>query len=477
MIIDRSSVRTAGSRPAQIHYAAGTPDVRHVIIGGRRVVSDGTHRLGVAGELLAAALTDLEDSWDPDCPGTTVITGIAELVTCDDSTEDRLGIRSDAAVVVADGRVAWIGDAAQAPAADRRIDLGGRALLPGFVDSHSHLVFAGDRSAEFAARMTGQAYDGGGIAGTVAATRSASDDELRALIAGRIAEMRSQGTTTVEIKSGYGLSVADEVRALRLAGEVTAETTFLGAHVVPPEWRDRRADYVALVTGEMLDAAAPYARWIDVFCEPASPYAFDGDEARAVLAAGRRAGLELRVHGNQLGPGPGVQLAVELGRPASTTARTCPTPTSTRFGRGVDDGGDAVARGRVLHPLALPRRGPAAGRRGVDRPRHRLQPRHLLLLLDAVHDRSGRPRDGADARRRPSTPPRPDRREPCVDRTSDGSRWAVPPTWPSSTPRATSISPTVRVCRWSGPRGVGHIAGMAETTPPDDGPGSSGRSR
>ncbi|HVK34587.1 MAG TPA: imidazolonepropionase [Microlunatus sp.] len=250
---------------------------------------------------------------DLDSSGTTVITGIAELVTCDDSTEDRLGIRSDAAVVVADGRVAWIGDATQAPAADRRIDLGGRALLPGFVDSHSHLVFAGDRSAEFAARMTGQAYDGGGIAGTVAATRSASDDELRSLIKARLAEMRSQGTTTVEVKSGYGLSVADEVRALRLAGEVTAETTFLGAHVVPPEWRDRRADYITLVTGEMLDAAAPYARWIDVFCEPASPYAFDGDETRTVLEAGRRAGLELRVHGNQLGPGPGVQLAVELG--------------------------------------------------------------------------------------------------------------------------------------------------------------------
>jgi imidazolonepropionase len=250
---------------------------------------------------------------DPDSPGTTVITGIAELVTCDDSTADRLGIRGDAAVVVVDGRVAWIGDAAQAPAADRRTDLGGRALVPGFVDSHSHLVFAGDRSAEFAARMTGQAYDGGGIAGTVAATRSASDDELRALIAGRVAEMRSQGTTTVEIKSGYGLGVDDEVRALRLAAEVTDETTFLGAHVVPPEWRDRRADYVTLVAGEMLAAAAPYARWIDVFCEPGSPHAFDGDEARAVLEAGRRAGLELRVHGNQLGPGPGVQLAVELG--------------------------------------------------------------------------------------------------------------------------------------------------------------------
>jgi imidazolonepropionase len=243
----------------------------------------------------------------------TVITGIAELVTCDDSTEDRLGRRSDAAVVVTDREVAWIGPAAHAPAADRRVDLGGLTLVPGFVDSHSHLVFAGDRSAEFAARMSGRAYDGGGIASTVDATRSASDDELRALVGRRIAEMRSQGTTTMEIKSGYGLSVADETRALRLAGEHTAETTFLGAHVVPPEWRDRRADYLALVTGEMLRAATPYARWIDVFCEPASPYAFDGDEARTVLEAGRDAGLGLRVHGNQLGPGPGVQLAVELG--------------------------------------------------------------------------------------------------------------------------------------------------------------------
>ncbi|HEY5979931.1 MAG TPA: imidazolonepropionase [Microlunatus sp.] len=243
----------------------------------------------------------------------TVITGIAELVTCDDSTDERLGIRTDAAVVVQDGAVAWIGATTQAPSADRRLDLGGRSVIPGFVDSHSHLVFAGDRSAEFAARMTGTPYDGGGIASTVAATRSATDDELRTAIGGRVAEMRAQGTTTVEIKSGYGLSVADETRALRLAAEHTAETTFLGAHVVPPEWRERRSDYVALVTGEMLRAAAPYARWIDVFCEPASPYAFDGDEARTVLEAGRDAGLELRVHGNQLGPGPGVQLAVELG--------------------------------------------------------------------------------------------------------------------------------------------------------------------
>ena len=206
-----------------------------------------------------------------------------------------------------------MGRRSAAPTADARIDVAGRTVLPGFVDAHSHLVFAGDRAAEFTARMTGQPYDGGGIATTVAATRAASDDELRRSLAARMAELRTAGTTTVEIKSGYGLTVDDEVRLLRIAAEVTAETTLLGAHVVPPEWRQDRVGYLDLVTGEMLAAAAPYARWIDVFCEPHSAHAFSEDEARAVLAAGRAAGLGLRVHGNQLGPGPGVRLAVEVG--------------------------------------------------------------------------------------------------------------------------------------------------------------------
>lgn len=243
----------------------------------------------------------------------TAVTGIGELVTCDGTGPELLGIRSNAALVVEDGLIAWIGQALDAPAADTRIDVAGRAIVPGFVDSHSHLVFAGDRATEFAARMTGQPYDGGGIGVTVAATRAATDDELTRLLAARIHELRALGTTTIEIKSGYGLTVADELRTLRIASQFSPETTFLGAHVVPAEYVDDRQGYVDLVSGPMLHAAAPYARWIDVFCEPHSPHAFDADEARHILKAGAAAGLGLRVHGNQLGPGPGVQLAVEQG--------------------------------------------------------------------------------------------------------------------------------------------------------------------
>ena len=244
----------------------------------------------------------------------TLVTGIAELVTNDASRGDGpLGIMVDAALVVEDGAVVWAGPEARAPDADMRIAAGGRAVIPGFVDSHAHLVFAGDRAAEFEARMSGARYDGGGIGATVAATRGASDDELRGRLRSLLAEMRAQGTTTVEVKSGYGLTVDDEARCLRLAAEVTPETTFLGAHVVPAEYAGRADEYVALVTGPMLTACAPHARWVDVFCEPGSAHAFDGDQARAVLEAGRAAGLGLRVHANQLTAGPGVLLAVELG--------------------------------------------------------------------------------------------------------------------------------------------------------------------
>ncbi|MEU4426639.1 imidazolonepropionase [Actinoplanes sp. NPDC024001] len=235
-----------------------------------------------------------------------IVTNIGELLTNDPDH----GIRHDAAVVVDGDRIAWVGPATQAPAADLRLDADGAAVLPGFVDSHAHLVFAGDRAAEFSARMAGQPYTGGGIRTTVAATRSASDDELRGNARRLVSEALRQGTTTIEIKSGYGLSVPDEVRSLRVAAELSTETTFLGAHVVPAEYADRPDDYVDLVQGEMLDAAAPYAKWVDVFCERG---AFDGDQARAILTAGAKRGLGLRLHANQLGPGPGVRLAVELG--------------------------------------------------------------------------------------------------------------------------------------------------------------------
>jgi imidazolonepropionase len=243
----------------------------------------------------------------------TLVTGVAELVTNDPALGDgsALGVLTDAALVVEGGRVAWVGPRTDAPDADLRVDLSGRAVVPGFVDSHAHLVFAGDRAAEFEARMTGTPYDGGGIETTVAATRTAPDEQLLASLRRLVAEMRAQGTTTVEVKSGYGLTVSDEERSLRLARRVTDETTFLGAHVVPAGVE--RAAYVDLVTGPMLAVCAPHARWVDVFCEPASPHAFDGDEARAVLRAGAVAGLGLRVHGNQLSAGPGVRIAVELG--------------------------------------------------------------------------------------------------------------------------------------------------------------------
>jgi imidazolonepropionase len=243
----------------------------------------------------------------------TLITGIGELATMDPVHGPALGIVEQAAAVVDREAVLWTGPESAAPAADNRVDLGGRAVVPGFVDSHSHIVFAGDRAREFEARMAGEHYDGGGIATTMAATRAAADHALIEQGDSLMREMRRQGTTTVEIKSGYGLTVEDEARILRAAATLTPETTFLGAHVVPPEYRDDRAAYVDLVTGPMLEACAPHARWADVFCEPAAPSAFDEDESRAVLEAAARAGLGLRVHAGQLGFGPGVALGVELG--------------------------------------------------------------------------------------------------------------------------------------------------------------------
>ncbi|MFE5284585.1 imidazolonepropionase [Nocardia sp. NPDC056611] len=237
-------------------------------------------------------------------PETTVITGIGELTT----NTAEYGVLRDAALVIEYDLVRWIGPTATAPAADHHVDAGGRAVLPGWVDSHTHLVFAGDRTAEFGARMSGIPYSAGGIRTTVDATRAVSDATLAANLRRLRAEALRQGTTYLETKTGYGLTVADEQRCAMVAADIADEVTFLGAHVVPPELS--ADEYLDLVCGPMLDAVAPYVRWTDVFCETG---AFDADQSARVLTAGRARGLGLRVHGNQLGPGPGVRLAVEHG--------------------------------------------------------------------------------------------------------------------------------------------------------------------
>jgi imidazolonepropionase len=260
----------------------------------------------------------------------TLLEGIGLLAT----QAPALGEIRDAAVLVQGESIAWVGPASSAPAADRRVSLDGRAVIPGFVDSHAHLVFAGDRAAEFEARMRGTPYAAGGIRATVEATRAAPDAVLRGNVERLAGELLRAGVTTFECKSGYGLDVATERRSLRIAREFTAETTFLGAHVVPPDL-DRDA-YVAQVCGPMLDACAPHARWVDAFCDEG---AFDADETRAVLRAGQARRLGARVHANQLGPGPGVQVAVELGAasadhcthlsPADLDALAASTTTAT----------------------------------------------------------------------------------------------------------------------------------------------------
>ncbi len=244
--------------------------------------------------------------------GSLALHGISELVTNDPAAgPGLLGIVPDAAVVVQGDRVTWVGPARSAPQTDLAIDLGGRAVLPGWVDSHSHVVFAGDRSAEFSARMAGQPYQAGGVHSTVTATRAATDDGLRANARRHRAEMIAGGTTCMETKTGYGLTAQDELRSA--AAAVAAgfdDVTFLGAHVVPLDYDDDSDGYLDLVCGTMLDLVAPAVRWIDVFCEQG---AFDEAQTRRVLAAGVRKGLGLRVHGNQLSEGPGVRVAVDVG--------------------------------------------------------------------------------------------------------------------------------------------------------------------
>lgn len=238
------------------------------------------------------------------------LTNIGQLVTNDPNLGDGLlGVVRDAAITVNDGVVEWVGQASQVDQSTRTIDVGGRVLIPGFVDSHSHIMFAGDRSEEFAARMAGIPYSAGGIKVTTNATRNASDDELRRVAQSMIAEMHEAGTTTIEIKSGYGLDVETEARSLRIASELSEEVTFLGAHVVAPEFANDPDAYVDLVVSEMLDACAPYANWVDVFCDRG---AFTEVQTQRILEAGMAKGLKPRVHLNQLEQGNGIRMAVDL---------------------------------------------------------------------------------------------------------------------------------------------------------------------
>jgi len=242
-----------------------------------------------------------------------LVTDIGCLITNEASIDGTpLGIINDAAFAVTDGRVSWVGARSGVNVSDYQnvISANGKAVIPGFVDSHNHLVFAGDRAIEFSARMQGQPYEAGGINYTVEQTRRASDEELRGNVSALVKEGLISGTTTVEIKSGYGLSIADELRSLEIAREFTDETTFLGAHVVPSEFKSSPEDYIAMVCGPMLDAVAQHAKWIDVFCDRG---AFSPDQTRQILKTGIAKGLLPRLHANQLEPGEGIKVGVELG--------------------------------------------------------------------------------------------------------------------------------------------------------------------
>lgn len=253
----------------------------------------------------------------------TVIDNIGHLVTNDAAYgSGPLGVLTDAAVVVDEDRIIWVGPHTELSrvGADEAIDAGGRAVIPGFVESHSHLVFAGERAEEFAARMAGEKYAAGGIRTTLAKTRAASDEALHGTVSRLVAESLRQGTTTIECKSGYDQTVAGELRSLEIAADHCDTVTLLAAHVCPPEFEGRQDDYVRMVIDEMIPTCAPRAQWIDVFCERG---AFDADQARAILSAGKAAGLGVRVHGNQLSQGQGIQIAVELG--AASVDHVCHT--------------------------------------------------------------------------------------------------------------------------------------------------------
>ncbi len=253
-----------------------------------------------------------------------VLTGIGQLVTNDPQRDGLLGLVDEAAVAIKAGRVAWVGPERELLRELRdlpELDCAGRSVLPGFIDAHTHLAFAGNRAEEFARRLRGKTYEeilaaGGGIHATVESTRATDSMRLLDSSIQRAKRMLGYGTTTVEIKSGYGLETETEINQLEVAAAIDDELaidvvpTFLGAHVIPKEFTGDRAGYIRLVIDEMLPAAAPLAKYCDVFCDEG---AFTVDEAREILAAASEHGLRARMHANQLGHSGGAALAAELG--------------------------------------------------------------------------------------------------------------------------------------------------------------------
>ncbi len=260
-----------------------------------------------------------------------IIKNIQELLTISPSLKDEsgLGIIRNGAVAVKGTEIVWVGKTEELAEKftlgreAREIDARGRTVMPGLIDAHTHLVFAGSRENEFEQRIKGMSYleiaeKGGGILSTVEATRKASSDELFSLARKRLDRMLSKGITTVEAKSGYGLSLQDEVkilqviRSLRESHPVEIIPTFLGAHTIPREFKDARSRYVDLVIEEMIPRVAQerLAEFCDVFCEEK---AFTLEESRRILAKGKQYGLKPKIHADQLSPGRGAELAAEIG--------------------------------------------------------------------------------------------------------------------------------------------------------------------
>ncbi len=255
--------------------------------------------------------------------GSLVVTNIAELVVNDPDGGGAFSMIGDAAVAIVDGVVDWVGPSSGLPdhyGVHTTVDAGGRCVVPGFVDAHTHTVFAGDRADEFSRRLAGATYEeilasGGGIFSTVDATRNATVVDLMDQAMGRFRRMLGSGSTTIEVKSGYGLTIDSEValieaaKAIDMALPCDVVSTFLGAHVVAPEYRGDRDGYLDLVTGPMLEAVKGDVSFVDVFCDAA---AFSVEEARRVCEAAHRAGLGFRIHADQTARTGATALAAEV---------------------------------------------------------------------------------------------------------------------------------------------------------------------